>query len=89
MKKRAASVAERTYPLWMLGRWDEVVRTEGGTDKEMLDAGGVVISLLQSAVDIYIQRGQLDEARRVYPASSTALRAHQFLRIPVTLASFA
>jgi len=60
------TLAERTYPLWMLGRWDEVIRTEADTDKEMLDAGGVVLSLLQSAVDIYVQRGQLPEALRVY-----------------------
>ena len=62
----AAGLAERTYPLWMLGRWDEVIATETELDKEMLDAGGVVLSLLQSGVDIYLQRGQLDEANRLY-----------------------
>jgi tetratricopeptide (TPR) repeat protein len=58
--------AERTYPLWMLGRWDEVIATREGFDEEMINAGGVVLSLLQSGVEIYAQRGELDAARELY-----------------------
>ncbi|HEY2543887.1 MAG TPA: adenylate/guanylate cyclase domain-containing protein [Gaiellaceae bacterium] len=57
--------AERTYPLWMLGRWDEAVRTREEFDDAMLDAGGVVLSMLQAVVDIYAQRGDFDEAHRL------------------------
>ena len=59
-------LAERTYPLWMLGRWDEVLATRADFGEEEINAGGVVLSLLQAGVDVYAQRGELDEARRLY-----------------------
>jgi tetratricopeptide (TPR) repeat protein len=62
----ASGLAERTYPLWMLGRWDEVVAARESFDEEMVNAGGVVLSLLQAGVDVYVQRGELDEARRLH-----------------------
>jgi tetratricopeptide (TPR) repeat protein len=62
----ASGLAERTYPLWMLGRWDEVVAAREGFDEEMVNAGGVVLSLLQAGVDVYVQRGELAEARRLH-----------------------
>ena len=58
--------AERTYPLLMLGRWDEAITLSGEFTQEQIDAGGVVLSLLQSAVQIHIERGRIDEARRVF-----------------------
>ncbi len=61
-----AVLAERTYPLCMLGRWGEVLAVSDGFTQEQIDAGGVVLSLLQSAVEIHIQRGELDAARRIF-----------------------
>jgi class 3 adenylate cyclase/tetratricopeptide (TPR) repeat protein len=58
-------LAERTYPLSMLGRWNEVVEASAEFTPEHMSGGGLVLSLLQSAVDIHIQRGELDEAHRV------------------------
>jgi predicted ATPase/class 3 adenylate cyclase len=60
------TLAERTYPLSMLGRWDEALTASDEFTQEQVDAGGVVLSLLQSAVEIHIQRGGLDDARRVF-----------------------
>ena len=61
-----AVLAERTYPLYMLGRWDEAQATSDEFTQEQIDAGGVVLSLLQSGVEIHIQRGELDGAHRVF-----------------------
>ncbi len=61
-----AVLAERTYPLLMLGRWDEVRTVSADFTQEQIDAGGVVLSLLQSAVDVHIQRGELEGARRIF-----------------------
>jgi class 3 adenylate cyclase/tetratricopeptide (TPR) repeat protein len=58
-------LAERTYPLFMLGRWDEVLATAADFTQEQIDAGGVVLSLLQSAVEVHLRQGDLDGARRV------------------------
>ena len=61
-----AVLAETTYALSMLGRWDEALSVGDEFTQEQIDAGGVVLSLLQTGVEIHIQRGQLDEARRVF-----------------------
>jgi tetratricopeptide (TPR) repeat protein len=60
-----AVFAERTYPLLMLGRWDEVITTREEFTEEQINSGGVVLSLLQAGVEVYSQRGDLDEARRL------------------------
>jgi class 3 adenylate cyclase/tetratricopeptide (TPR) repeat protein len=60
-----AVLAERTHPLYMLGRWDEVLVVSKEFTPAQIDTGGVMLSLLQSAVEIYCQRGELDDARRV------------------------
>ncbi len=59
-------LAERTYPLFMLGRWDEALDTAEEFTQDQVDAGGTVLSLLQSAVEIYLNRGEVDGARRVF-----------------------
>jgi len=61
-----ATLAERTYPLYMLGRWDEAQAASEEFTQEQIDSGGVVLSLLQSGVEIHIQRGELDGARRIF-----------------------
>jgi class 3 adenylate cyclase/tetratricopeptide (TPR) repeat protein len=60
-----ATLAERTYPLFMLGRWDEVLATSNEVTQEQVDRGGLVLSLLQSAVEVHLRQGELDDARRV------------------------
>src|SRR3989441_287644 len=61
-----AVLAERTYPLYMLGRWDEAQAASEEFTQEQINAGGTVLSLLQSSVEIHIQRGDLDGAHRVF-----------------------
>jgi tetratricopeptide (TPR) repeat protein len=59
-------LAEQTYPQWLLGRWDEVVATVAEFGEEQVNAGGVVLSILQAGVDVLVQRGDLDAARALY-----------------------
>jgi class 3 adenylate cyclase/tetratricopeptide (TPR) repeat protein len=59
-------MAERTYPLFMLGRWDDVLATSREFTQEQIESGGVVLSLLQSAVEVHLRRGELDGARGVF-----------------------
>jgi class 3 adenylate cyclase/tetratricopeptide (TPR) repeat protein len=61
-----AVLAERTYPLYMLGRWDEAQATSDEFTQQQIDAGGVVLSLLQTGVEIHLQRGELDGAHRIF-----------------------
>ena len=61
-----ATLAERTYALFMLGRWDEARAGSEEFTAEQIVAGGVMLSLLQVGVEINVQRGELDEARRVF-----------------------
>ena len=60
-----AVLAERTHPLCLLGRWDEVQATSDEFTQEQLDSGGLMLSLLQSAVEVHLQRGELERARAV------------------------
>jgi hypothetical protein len=50
----------------MLGRWDEVLAVRDEFTQEQIDAGGVVLSLLQAALEVYVHRGELDKARRLF-----------------------
>jgi tetratricopeptide (TPR) repeat protein len=61
-----AVLAERTHPLTMLGRWEEAMEVIENFGEDRIGSGGLFLSLLQSAVDIHVQRGQLDEARRIH-----------------------
>ena len=61
-----AVLAERTYPLFMLGRWDEAHAASVEFAPEQIDSGGVVLSLLQSAVEIHLHRGELEGARHIF-----------------------
>jgi class 3 adenylate cyclase/tetratricopeptide (TPR) repeat protein len=60
-----ATLAERCYPLLMLGRWDEALAIRDEFTEEQINSGGVILSLLQAGVEIYCRRGELDEARRL------------------------
>jgi predicted ATPase/class 3 adenylate cyclase len=61
-----ASLAERCYPLLMLGRWNEVLATRNEFTEEQFDSGGVILSLLQAGVEIHCRRGELDDARQLF-----------------------
>jgi hypothetical protein len=61
-----AVLAERMYPLWLLGRWDEALAGAEELGEDRLQAGGVMLSLLQAGTGIFVARGQLDEARRLH-----------------------
>ena len=54
-----AVLAEQTHPLTMLGRWEEAMEVSEEFGEEQVGSGGVFLSLLQSAVDIHVQRGEL------------------------------
>ena len=50
----------------MLGRWDEALAIGDEFTQERIDAGGVMLSLLQSAVEIHLRRNEVDAARNVF-----------------------
>ncbi|HET7743704.1 MAG TPA: AAA family ATPase, partial [Gaiellaceae bacterium] len=58
-------LAERTYPMWMLGRWDEARSSSDEFTQEQIDSGGMVLSMLESSVAIGVERGEIDHARSV------------------------
>jgi class 3 adenylate cyclase/tetratricopeptide (TPR) repeat protein len=67
-----ATLAESTYALYMLGRWDECLATAAQIPEDRLNES-VTLGLLSSVVEIHIARGNTAEARRVrglYPAES-------------------
>jgi tetratricopeptide (TPR) repeat protein len=57
-------LAETTYPLYMSGRWDEAVAVFSELPHDRLRSA-TTLSLLTSVLEIYLNRGQLGEARRV------------------------
>ena len=58
-------LAERTYALFMTGRWDEALEIAQQLAEEQTRSGGMFLSLLSGPLEIFLRRGQLDEARRV------------------------
>src|SRR5581483_4897380 len=68
-----ATLAEMTWPLTMLGRWDEALERAAQIPEERLQ-DTTTLSLLESIVLIRIARGDPSEARRIlglYPETST------------------
>jgi class 3 adenylate cyclase/tetratricopeptide (TPR) repeat protein len=59
-----ATLAETTYPLYMLGRWDEALAAAGQIPEDRLQEA-VTLSLLSSVTEIQIHRGNPAEARRI------------------------
>src|SRR5207244_2854402 len=60
------ALAEMTYPLYMLGRWDEALAMIEEPTEEQTRSGGVLHSLLSSVLEIHLQRGRLGEAQRIF-----------------------
>ena len=59
-------LAERTYALFMTGRWDEALAVAEELTEEQTRSGGMFLSLLSGPLEICLQRGDLVEARRLY-----------------------
>ncbi|HVC86231.1 MAG TPA: adenylate/guanylate cyclase domain-containing protein [Gaiellaceae bacterium] len=65
-------LAEMTYPLYMVGRWDEALTAFTGIPEDRLQ-DTVTLSVLSAVTEIHVHRGDPQEARRVlslYPATS-------------------
>jgi class 3 adenylate cyclase/tetratricopeptide (TPR) repeat protein len=57
-------LGEMTYPLYMLGRWDEAVSSFAELPVDRL-RDAITLSVLTSVVEIHVHRGDPGEARRV------------------------
>ncbi len=57
--------SESTYPLFQLGRWDEAMAAFAEVPREQLPSGHTLISPLTSILEIYLNRGQADDAARL------------------------
>jgi class 3 adenylate cyclase/tetratricopeptide (TPR) repeat protein len=59
------ALSESTYPLYMLGRWDDAMAAFHELPEEHLPTGGTLLSPLSSILEIHVHRGELDAARRL------------------------
>jgi predicted ATPase/class 3 adenylate cyclase len=59
------ALTEMTYPLTMLGRWDEALARMAELPVEQLGKASNLIAPLSAALEIHLHRGQLDEAREL------------------------
>jgi class 3 adenylate cyclase/tetratricopeptide (TPR) repeat protein len=59
-------LAERTYALFMMGRWDEALAVTDELTEEQTRSGGMFLSLLSGPFEIYLERGELSAARHVH-----------------------
>jgi class 3 adenylate cyclase/tetratricopeptide (TPR) repeat protein len=59
------ALSESTYPLYMLGRWDEAMAAFHELPEEVLPTGGTLLSPLSSILEIHVHRGDVAEARRL------------------------
>jgi len=57
--------SESTYPLFQLGRWDEAMAAFAEVPREQLPSGHTLISPLTSILEIHLNRGQADDARKL------------------------
>ena len=58
-------LTETSYALAMTGRWDEALAAASEVPVEQLRTSGVLASALTGLVEVYIHRGQLDDAREL------------------------
>jgi tetratricopeptide (TPR) repeat protein len=59
------ALSESTYPLYMLGRWDDAMAVYHELPEERLPTGGTLLSPLSSILEIHVHRGDLAAARRL------------------------
>jgi len=60
------TVCEMTYPLYMLGRWEELLPALAEVPEEQLGRIGTLVSPLASVLQIHLHRGELNEASRLF-----------------------
>ena len=58
-------LAEMTYPLFMLGRWEEALAVHEELAEAQARSGAMLLSLLTSVLELHLARGDLAAARRV------------------------
>ena len=58
-----AVLSERSYVLLMTGRWDEALAPDNELGRGQIESGALMLSMLQSVVEIQVQRGNVQEAR--------------------------
>ncbi|MBA2522382.1 MAG: hypothetical protein H0V25_03530 [Solirubrobacterales bacterium] len=58
-------LAELTYPIYMTGSWDEALAVLEDLTEEQICSGAMFLSMLTSVLEIYIHRGQLEQAQRL------------------------
>jgi class 3 adenylate cyclase/tetratricopeptide (TPR) repeat protein len=58
--------SEMTYPLFILGRWEEAIAAFSELPEEHLATGGTLLSPMTSVVEIHIHRGKVDRGRRLH-----------------------
>ena len=61
-----SALAESTYALFMLGRWDEALEVTEELREEQVRSGGMFLSLLTGPFEIHLHRGELAEARQLF-----------------------
>ncbi len=61
-----STLAELTYPLYMTGSWDEALAALEDLTEEQIRSGAMFLSMLTSVLEIYIHRGQLEQAQRLF-----------------------
>jgi len=59
------ALSEMTYALAMLGRWDEALTRFAELPDERIGKDSSLLSPAQGILEVYIQRGQLDQARQM------------------------
>ncbi len=59
-------LAELTYPLYMTGRWEEALAALEELTEEQIHSGAMFLSVLTSALEIHIHRGELEPAQRLF-----------------------
>ena len=59
------SSAKAAIASFQLGRWDEAMAAFAEVPREQLPSGHTLISPLTSILEIHLNRGQLDDARRL------------------------
>jgi predicted ATPase/class 3 adenylate cyclase len=59
------AISEMTYALAMLGRWDEALVRLEEIPEDQLGVAAPLLSPLTGPLEVYLHRGQLEEARRL------------------------
>jgi class 3 adenylate cyclase/tetratricopeptide (TPR) repeat protein len=71
------ALTEATYALTMLGRWDEALAKLDELPPEQIGALADLSSTLTGILDVYLQRGQLDDARSLLASHRELAEASQ------------